>query len=47
MPPDVREWLPPRHLAWFVIDAVAEMELDAFMRPIAVMAAAGRPMARR
>jgi transposase len=30
MPPDVREWLPPRHLAWFVIDAVAAMELDAF-----------------
>jgi len=30
MPPDVREWLPDRHLAWFVIDAVAEMDLDAF-----------------
>src|SRR3954471_7321261 len=30
MPPDVREWLPERHLAWFVIDAVAEMNLDAF-----------------
>src|SRR3954454_19609466 len=30
IPPDVREWLPPRHLAWFVIDAVAEMDLDAF-----------------
>src|ERR671925_1706249 len=30
MPPDVREWLPPRHLAWFVIDAVAEMNLEAF-----------------
>src|SRR5919206_2487860 len=30
MPPDVREWLPPRHLAWFVIDAVGEMHLDAF-----------------
>src|SRR3954470_22960728 len=30
MPPDVREWLPSRHLAWFVIDAVAEMDLDAF-----------------
>src|SRR5437763_13653250 len=29
MPPDVREWLPPRHRAWFVIDAVAEMDLDA------------------
>jgi transposase len=30
LPPDVREWLPDRHLAWFVIDAVAEMDLDAF-----------------
>jgi transposase len=30
MPPDVREWLPANHLAWFVIDAVAEMKLDVF-----------------
>ena len=30
MPPDVREWLPEGHLAWFVLDAVAEMDLDAF-----------------
>src|SRR3954471_3788588 len=30
MPPDVREWLPENHLAWFVISAVAEMNLDAF-----------------
>src|SRR5215212_10082921 len=30
MPPDVREWLPPRHLAWFVIDAVGAMDLEAF-----------------
>jgi hypothetical protein len=30
MPPDVREWLPEGHLAWFVIDAVAEMDLEAF-----------------
>src|ERR671926_1296591 len=30
MPPDVREWLPADHLAWFVIDAVGEMDLDAF-----------------
>src|SRR4051795_3579063 len=30
MPPEVREWLPPRHLAWFVIDAVAEMDLAEF-----------------
>ena len=30
MPPDVRDWLPENHLAWFVIDAVAVMDLDAF-----------------
>src|SRR5215210_5868904 len=30
MPPDVRDWLPEGHLAWFVIDAVGEMELDPF-----------------
>jgi transposase len=30
LPPDVREWLPADHLAWFVIDAVADMELSAF-----------------
>ena len=30
MPPDVRDWLPADHLAWFVIDAVAEMDLGGF-----------------
>lgn len=30
MPPDVRDWLPEDHLAWFVIGAVEEMNLDAF-----------------
>jgi transposase len=30
LPPDVREWLPADHLAWFVIDAVTDMDLDAF-----------------
>ena len=30
LPPDVREWLPADHLAWFVIDAVADMDLSAF-----------------
>jgi transposase len=30
MPPDVREWLSDGHLAWFVIDAVGEMDLDGF-----------------
>jgi len=30
LPPDVREWLAADHLAWFVIDAVAQMDLSAF-----------------
>src|SRR5271154_2331597 len=30
LPPDVRDWLPADHLAWFVIDAVAAMDLAAF-----------------
>jgi transposase len=29
-PPDVREWLPADHLAWFVVDAVAEMDRGEF-----------------
>jgi transposase len=28
LPPDVREWLEPGHLAWFVIDAVAGLDLS-------------------
>jgi transposase len=30
LPPDVREWLPEEHLAWFVIDAVGVMDLSRF-----------------
>jgi transposase len=30
MPPDVRDWLPEGHLAWFVLDAVAGMDLRGF-----------------
>jgi transposase len=30
MPPDVREWLPEGHFAWFVVDAVAAMDLSSF-----------------
>jgi transposase len=28
--PSLREWLPEGHLAWFVIEAVAELDLTAF-----------------
>jgi transposase len=30
LPPDVREWLPQDHLAWFVIDAVGVMDTSRF-----------------
>ena len=30
LPPSLREWLPEGHLAWFVIDAVGELDLGAF-----------------
>lgn len=31
MPPDLSEWLPEGHLAWFVIDAVEGMDLSEFL----------------
>src|SRR4051812_1698112 len=30
LPPSLREWLPEDHLAWFVLEAVGEMDLAAF-----------------
>jgi transposase len=30
LPPDLRDWLDDDHLAWFVIDAVAELDLEPF-----------------
>ena len=30
LPPDVRDWLPDGHLAWFVLEAVAGMDLSGF-----------------
>ena len=30
LPPDLREWLPEDHLAWFVLDAVGELDLGGF-----------------
>lgn len=31
MPPSVAEWLPEDHLAWFVLDVVAELDLAEFL----------------
>ena len=30
LPPSLREWLPEDHLAWFVLESVAELDLDPF-----------------
>lgn len=30
MPPSLREWLPEGHLAWFLLDVIARLDLDAF-----------------
>jgi transposase len=30
LPPSLREWLPEEHFAWFVLDAVSEIDLAAF-----------------
>jgi transposase len=30
LPPDLREWLPVGHLAWFVIEAVEDLDLEPF-----------------
>lgn len=31
LPQDMREWLPPEHLAWFVIEAVASFDAAPFL----------------
>src|SRR5271154_4719133 len=31
LPPNLREWLPEDHLAWFVLAAVEEMDVSAFV----------------
>src|SRR4051794_24630520 len=30
LPPSLRDWLPDGHLAWFVLDAVGTLDLQAF-----------------
>ena len=47
LPPDVREWLAADHLAWFVIDAVAEMDLSAFYGAYRADGHGRRRMSRR
>ena len=34
MPPSLSDWLPPDHLAWFIVDVVAELDLSEFYRSL-------------
>jgi hypothetical protein len=50
MPPSVREWLSEDHLAFFVLDTVAELDLSEFLaafRPFGLTAAVARSMTQR
>jgi hypothetical protein len=29
-PPDLRDWLPTDHLAWFILDLVDQLDLGPF-----------------
>jgi hypothetical protein len=45
MPPSVSEWLPEDHLAWFVIDVVAELDMSSFLAAYRAQPAAPRTRA--
>ncbi len=44
MPPSIAYWLPDGHLAWFVLDVVAELDLSAFRAGYRFDGVAGPPM---
>ena len=37
MPPSMRDWLSEGHLAWFIVDAVGQMDLREFYKPLLVL----------
>jgi hypothetical protein len=48
LPPSLRDWLPPDHLAWFVTETVDELELEPFyVSRIGLMGMAERRLIRR
>ena len=36
MPPSLSDWLPADHLAWFVVDVVAELDMSGFYESLRV-----------
>jgi hypothetical protein len=47
LPPDLRAWLDEDHLAWFVIEAIEELHIEAFYAAIVPMATAVQRTTRR
>jgi len=47
LPPSLRDWLPADHLAWFVLDAVAAIDLTAFYVAYRADGGGGRRLSRR
>jgi transposase len=31
LPPDLRDWLPDGHLAWFILDVTDQLDLEPFL----------------
>ncbi len=47
LPPSLTDWLPEGHLAWFVLDAVEQIDLQPFYKNTAPTELATRPSIRR
>jgi len=47
MAPSLRDWLPEDHFAWFVLAAVAEMDLSGFYASYRQDGTVARPTTRR
>jgi hypothetical protein len=47
LPPDLRGWLPPDYLAWFVLAVVEQMDLPRFRGSIATTGLVGWRTSRR
>ena len=47
MPPDARQWLPERHLAWALLELAGELDLAGSRPGTGPTGRAGRRMTRR
>ncbi|HPS54952.1 MAG TPA: hypothetical protein PLP05_05090 [Sedimentisphaerales bacterium] len=47
LPPSLTDWLPQDHLAWFVLDAVEQIDLSEFTRNTVATGSATLPFIRQ